>query len=238
MEISGNNEMTIHELSSIAQTRAALCSFLNLHFMTLLDSSFIEQVRAREFTSLLQTLAVDASSNDDVTTGANLMSEYLWRTNDLPLTQVVEELGVDRTRLYRSVIKGYGPPPPYEMVWSKEVSDYSHLSIIAGAYEEAGLSPSPDAKERFDYIGMELEFLSELASREAVARENGAPQDANNLLSFQYNFLTHHFGQWVPDYIEKAMDYAETDFYKGHLLMLRGFINQQKEELAYLVSET
>jgi TorA maturation chaperone TorD len=232
-----NDELTATELANIAQARAALCSFLNLHFTTLLDASFVERMGAPEFASVLQTLAVDTTIHDELAAGASLMSEYLWQSKELPLPEVVKTLGVDRTRLYRSVSKGYGPPPPYEMVWNKEASDYSYLATIAGVYGEAGLSPSPEAKERLDYIGVELDFLAELARREAAAWEDGVTEDARKHLALQHQFMSQHFGVWAPSFIQKALLFAETDFYKGHLVMLRGFIDQQQEELGSLLSE-
>lgn len=237
MELSGGNEQTAQELAEIAKAREALGSFLNLHFMVLLDAAFVERARGQGYISVLESLANETSLNADITSGASMMSEYLEQTNSVELAELVKTLGVDRTRLYRSVSKGYGPPPPYEMVWSKEAADSNLLVAIAKIYGEAGLSPSPEAKERHDYIGLELEFICELARREAIAWESNEREEANKLLSMQHAFMSQHIGQWAPDFIEKAQEYVKTDFYKGHLIMLRGYLAQQMTELDYLVSE-
>jgi len=237
MGFSDDQDLTSQDLAEIAKAREALGSFINLHFMTLLDAAFIERARAPEFTSVLLSLANEQAANTDIATGASMMSEYLEQTKFVELSQLVNTLGVDRTRLYRSVSKGYGPPPPYEMVWSNKASDHDLLVTIAKIYAEAGLTPSPEAKERLDYIGLELEFILELAKRETIAWESNERDEADKLLSIQHVFMSQHIGQWVPDFIEKAQEYVKTNFYKGHLTMLRGYITQQMDELAYLVSE-
>ena len=158
-----------------------------------------------------------------------LMLNFLEKTRGMDLAKLTEKLGVDRTRLYRGVSKGYGPPPPYELVWSKNVEDFGVLQTISRIYKEAGLEPSPDTKERLDYISVEMDFLRELAQKEVLAWNSGDGLSASHLLEMQRNFMNQHFGEWVPLFIEKAFEYVETDFYRGHLLMLRGFIKEQKE---------
>jgi TorA maturation chaperone TorD len=113
------------------------------------------------------------------------------------------------------------------MVWSRTVKDYSVLQAVAGKYREAGLEPSADARERVDYMGLEMDFLRELALREAAAWDAGEQETARSLLASQQAFLSQHLGDWAPDFIAKALEYVETDFYKGHLLMMRGFLAYQ-----------
>lgn len=100
-----------------------------------------------------------------------------------------------------------------------------------------GLTPSPDATERLDYIGVELDFMRELALREAAAWESDTPEPAAKLLEAQHAFMTEHLGEWPSAFVEKALEWVKTDFYKSHLLMLRGFIASERQELASLAKE-
>lgn len=230
--------MEPQELAEIARARAAFLYFLNLHFTTLPDVSFVDRLRNGELTSVLESLMSDPSTGAEIASGARLMAAYLENTRREDKARLSEDLGVDRTRLYRGVAKGYGPPPPYEMVWSsKSANDTSVLQIVAKRYYEQGLAQSPEAKERLDYIAIELDFVRELALREAAAWQSGDTEDAVKYLTAQKEFMSQHIGDWVPAFIAKALEYAETDFYKGHLLMLRGFIAGHTEDLQALVAE-
>jgi TorA maturation chaperone TorD len=225
----------LQELAGIARARAAFYAFLNLHFTTLPDEKFVRRLRNGELNNVLETLQHDVSDKEDISNGAALMSAYLEKMQVADHTQVVQDLGVDRTRLYRGVAKGYGPPPPYEMVWTREAQDYGILQVVASAYRQVGLEPSPEVKERLDYISVEIDFIRELALREAAAWESGDETTAGSLLATQEAFMRLHLGNWAPDFIEKALDYAKTDFYRGHLYMLRGFISNDRQDLAELV---
>jgi TorA maturation chaperone TorD len=222
-------EIQLNELKEAAQARVAFYSFLNLFFLTLVDSAFVTRLRKGELSTVLETLKQDESNGEDITAGAALMLDYLHKTSGMDLAKLTEILGVDRTRLYRGVAKGYGPPPPYELVWSKNAEDFGVLQTISRAYREAGLEPPPDIKERLDHISIEMGFLQELAQNEVSAWNSGDHQTASRTLARQRDFMDHHFGEWVPFFIEKAFEYVETDFYRGHLLMLRGFILEQKD---------
>lgn len=222
-------QVQLNELKEAAQARVAFYSFLNLFFLTLVDPAFVTRLRNGELSTVLETLQQDESSGLDITAGAALMLDYLHKTSGMDLAKLTQILGVDRTRLYRGVAKGYGPPPPYELVWSKKGEDYGVLQTVSRVYREAGLEPPADIKERLDHISVEMGFLQELAQNEALAWNSGDDQTASRWLERQRDFMENHFGEWVPFFIEKAFEYVETDFYRGHLLMLRGFIAEQKD---------
>jgi TorA maturation chaperone TorD len=222
------------EMATIAKTRADFYSFLNLHFSIIPDIAFVEQLYNGELNTALNALVNDESMEPEITTGARLMSDFLESHRGDEKNKLSEILGVDRTRLYRGVAQGYGPPPPYEMVWSKLAQGYEVLMIVAGEYRKAGLEPSADARERVDYIGLEMDFMRELALREATAWESDEIETARNLLTSQLAFLDEHLGAWAPYFIEKALEQSETDFYRGHLKMIRGFLSAQKRELELL----
>lgn len=222
-------EIQLNELKEAAQARVAFYSFLNLFFLTLVDSAFVTRLRNGELSTVLESLKHEVSDGEDIAAGAALMLDYLEETSGMDLAKLTEILGVDRTRLYRGVAKGYGPPPPYELVWSKNVEDFGVLQKISQVYREAGLEPSPDIKERLDHISIEMGFLQDLAQQEASAWNSGDDKTASRALERQRDFMDQHFGAWVPFFIEKAFEYVETDFYRGHLLMLRGFISEQED---------
>ena len=77
------------------------------------------------------------------------------------------------------------------------------LAVIYAAHGvsvEGGITTMPD------YIGVELAFISFLL-------ENGKERDAAD-------FARQHPAVWIDDFCRKALEYAETDYYKGLLTSL------------------
>jgi putative dimethyl sulfoxide reductase chaperone len=238
MDPTNEAPLSRQELAEIARIRASFCAFVNVHFTTLPDLAFVQRIRGNEFMSALKALANDEIIHTDLAKGASLMQRYVRSTLDMDETKLSEQLGVDRTKLYRGVSPGYGPQPLYEAVWGTRLSDATAvLRELAGIYRESGMAISPDASERLDYVGVELDYQQQLALREAEAWEAGEEEKAKGLLGKEAEFLGEHLGQWVPAFIEKAVEMAETDFYRGHMLMLRGFLADEQERLRTLLDE-
>lgn len=219
-------------LAEGARARAAMYSFLSGHFTTLPDVLFVERLRGPQVAAMLSALAADDGAGPDITGGAAQMSSFLDATRAEAPAQLAEKLGIERTRLYRGITPTYGPPPPYEMVWSRTAQDVKLLQALARQYRQLGLAPSADVIERLDYIGVELDCMRELALREAAAWEAGTPDVAHEVRAAQQAFLDEHLAGWVPSYVEKGLEHATTEFYQGHLLMLRGFIASEQQGLA------
>lgn len=238
MNMTNDAELNPQELASIARTRAAFNSFLSVHFTSLPDVAFVERMRHGDLTTMLDALVNDESVQGDIATGAALMRDYLTKTRNDDAAELSQALGVDRTRLYRGLSPTYGPPPPYELVWSKTKPDISLLVELAGTYREMGMSPSPEIVERMDYIGVELDFMRELALREATDWESNSPESARKLLQVQDTFMNEHLKDWVPLFVDEVLKQTQSDFYRGHLLMLRGFVASEREELTSLIEET
>jgi TorA maturation chaperone TorD len=60
------------------------------------------------------------------------------------------------------------------------------------------------AAERPDHIGMELEFMSVLAAREAYAREHQLDEAQFEIcLDAQKKFLREHLGRWAPAFARR-----------------------------------
>jgi len=226
--------MNMQEMAEIARARASFCAFLNVHFTTLPDQEFVGRIREREFLGALNALAEDSSA-PEVATGAMLMLGFIRSSLNTDAAALSEELGIDRTRLYRGVSPTYGPPPPCEAVWSNQGTETATvLKALADVYVAAGMAMSSEARERLDYVGIELEFLRLLALREVEAWTAGQEADANSLLQQQAKFVDEHLMHWVPAFVERALKQAETDFYRGHLGMLGGFLGGEQQRLNFL----
>ncbi len=235
VEPSEDTPLSHEEQAAIARSRAALCAFLNIHFNTLPDERFVDQLRGVEFNQALVALAVE-DNDPEMAKGAALMRAFVGEYAKVRAEDFAQALGVDRTKLYRGVSPSYGPPPPHEAVWDKRVPDpVAVLKALAEVYVAAGVGMAEQARERLDYIGVELDFLRLLAVREMEAWQAGKPVEAKLVMEQQLSFLRDHVGRWVPEFFETAFPQAQTDFYRGHLTMLRGFLASEQQRLEVLV---
>jgi DMSO reductase family type II enzyme chaperone len=78
------------------------------------------------------------------------------------------------------------------------------LADVAAFYRAFGMEVADSATERPDHIGMELEFMSLLAAREAYALEHQW-DDADLALGHdaQKQFLREHLGRWSPAFARR-----------------------------------
>jgi TorA maturation chaperone TorD len=196
-------------------------TFINI-FMYLPDEKFLDYMYSPE---LEQFLAQHKKLQYPVITkGADLITNFLHVNKDAratELTELIEKLAVDRTRLIR-VPYSAGLKAPYESQYHKEMKTSSSLQRLTNAYRKAGFVPA-DAKESPDFFCVELDFMRVCANR--IAEETA---EARFLLTLQTEFLREHLGKWLGSYTEDAAQHAETDFYRGWLMILQGFIEIEK----------
>ena len=220
----------------MAKVRVLFCGFLNTHFTTLPDEDFVGHVRQDHFSGILNNLSEDDGIQPEVAEGASLMRRYIESTRGLETGALAERLGVDRTRLYRGISPHYGPPPPYEALWGDAGQGSEVLQDIVQKYRQGGFTVKEDIQERVDYIGLEFDYMEQLGRKELLALEAQDEGGALEAQMLQEVFMREHLGRWVPLYVAKVLDHAETDFYRGHLHMLNGFVKVQGEVLKALTS--
>jgi len=224
------DEMTPEEIAECATTRATFINFLNVHFVTLPDLAFTQKTRSDAFRATLESLIADEALAGDMSAGALLMLAFIDDNAGEEDVEFSHMLGRDRTILYKGLTPKESPPTPCEAVWSKTRTNVTELlTELVGIYRQAGMALAEDANERLDFVGVELDFLRQLALKEAEAWQAGEQDEAWELLRQQADFFTVHMGDWIVAFIERALSMARTDFYRGHLTMLRGFITSEGE---------
>ncbi len=216
-------------LLDLTRARASFYGFVNLHFMELPDERFAASLREAEFISALESLAQSHDVHREIARGVSLMGSYLTATGNCPPRELSQQLGVDRTRLYRGVSPTYGPVPPYEALWIGKNRGSDVLPEMAGIYQSSGFALQEGIQERLDYIGVQLSYMEQLATREIETREAGRKEEVRAVLTCEKAFLEDHLGKWIPSFVKSALERAQTDFYRGHLYMLQGFIEQERE---------
>lgn len=77
-----------------------------------------------------------------------------------------------------------------------------------------------------DYLGVLLEFVSILSNRAAQEAELGNLAAVESLRVEILNFLENYISPWLNTFIDQALEYAKTDFFKGYLGMLSESIKE------------
>lgn len=78
------------------------------------------------------------------------------------------------------------------------------LADLAAFYRAFGLQIAPDAGERHDHLGLELEFLCVMAAKDAYALEYQLDTADHALCrEAQKKFLREHLGRWTPAFARR-----------------------------------
>lgn len=87
------------------------------------------------------------------------------------------------------------------------VTNTDVLADIAGFYEAFGLSVG-EPRDRVDHLATQLEFVGELALREAYFDDTGDEDGFEIVRDAQARFLEAHLGRWVPRFRESVTETA------------------------------
>lgn len=123
--------------------------------------------------------------------------------------------------------------PPYE-------TEYGHLhpfrqpqelADISGFYHAFGFGISSDAKERCDFIGVELEFMYLLALKEAHALARNMAAEINICRDGQKRFLEAHLGAWVPAFATLVQRATTDELFVNLALLANSFVVRETARL-------
>jgi DMSO reductase family type II enzyme chaperone len=99
------------------------------------------------------------------------------------------------------------------------------LADLAAFYCAFGLEVANGAAERPDHLGMELEFMSVLAAKEAYAYEYQLDDDRRVLCGdAQKKFLREHLGRWSPGFARRLARAATNETLAALAEFTRDFI--------------
>ena len=120
--------------------------------------------------------------------------------------------------------------PPYESSYSLAGMEQS-LADIAGFQRAFGVQMSPEAHERVDHIGSELEFMTVLCAKEAYALRNGMNEQAAICRDARAAFLSDHLGVWALMFAARVQENARLPLYPALTEMLASLLDLEAKEL-------
>lgn len=223
---------TAKELETMAKCRAQTYDTLIGIFMTLPDSNYLNIMFSSKIADFLQSYRL--VNHPSITKGADLITHFIDKyrasqpiENNSPETHyalLLEALSVDRTTLLRAPYKT-GFNAPYESQYRRRQKSNNLQLNLRKHYLESGYIPV-HTNEAMDFFCVQLDFL-----RVIILKTISDQGHAKELVELQLQFLQNHIASWFKDYAAAAIPLAETDFYKGWILFLTGFLEL---EISYL----
>lgn len=212
---------------SSGRCRAKIYEMLEQVFVCMPDAGFIEDIISGIYDGNFN--AIGGIGNLDLRRGVSLLESYLSGIKSRLKPEVIEEIAVDRTRILR-VTSDRTYRLPYESLYTASFGAGDVVSQVRDFYIKAGIVPGEDAAEMPDYLGVEIDFMYQLCLREIGSWTSR--KDAGEVISLEKEFMETHLGKWAGLYCEEAGRYCLTDYYRGFLKILVGFIKTEMEYLS------
>ncbi len=222
--------MTIYAMGKTSSLdRAKIYGFLERIFVSLPDEELVNDLLSGNVDEFLETL--DGMGSTDLRRGVAHVKSYLTSVQTSESAKILEEISVDRTRILRTAAdKSF--KLPYESLFIPARNPAEIIAAVKEFYSKAGIMPEDSICEMPDYFGVEFDFMYQLCLREAQQKESG--QDAKPTIRLEKEFLQLHLGRWLGAYCREAEKYCRTDFYRGFLEILAGFIEIEMDYLSGL----
>ncbi len=105
--------------------------------------------------------------------------------------------------------------PPYETQYGDDPTfrQPQRLANVRGFYRAFGVEVPPEACERADHFGVEMEFLAVLTAREATAALAGDEEAAQVCTHALERFLGEHLGPVLPTFRRLLEKHVGAGFY-------------------------
>ncbi len=100
--------------------------------------------------------------------------------------------------------------------------------IVRRLYLENCFESLQQGREADDHLGLELDFMYQLTNIAIDLFKDKKLTELQKVLTDQDYFLRNHLLNWTPIFAEKVVEHAETDFYKGMVKILIGYLTIDK----------
>lgn len=157
--------------------------------------------------------------------GTELVRQYFDTFN---IDSDFESLHWDYTRMF---IGPYELPAP---MWESSYVNRDGLLFqeetlrVRRLFLENSFEPLQVGREADDHLGLELDFMYQLSSIANDLAKEGNIKQLNKILADQSYFLNEHLLNWTPLFRKNVVKHADTDFYKGMVNILSGFLALDK----------
>lgn len=211
---------TKNEEIDVALSRSYLYEWLSLAFRYP-DAELVASLQSPALTLLEATLERLAGGERDVLHPVLAGLRATSSNCDLAALQS------DHRRVFSHIESSLCPPYETRYGSSHLFQQTQELSDIAGFYRAFGLELSDDAKERTDYLAIELEFLQFLCFKEAYALEHHGPEQVEVTRDAEAKFLREHLLRWAPSFARRLQTQTGDGFYRQCVTVMLAFLRAE-----------
>ena len=217
----------------MAEGRGRLYGFLASMYLHVPDSRLVSSLLSEEFSGVIESMSKDRQISRYASDSVRMLREYVKEAHGIQNEKLAESLAVDWTRLFRGVKPGYGPLPPYELVYGRTAEETQDVLIdLARTYDRFGAAIyDKSGNGRPDYIGIELDFMRFMAEKEANGWNTPASRALSDITDGERKFLEDHVTRWVPRFSETALSEARTKYIQGIIGLTRDFLRLESENV-------
>lgn len=153
--------------------------------------------------------------------GVDQVSNYL---KNFDMDKDFDGLHWDYTRMFIGPYKI--PAPIWESAYvNKEGLLFAEETLeVRRLYLQYNLLSLQYGHEAEDHLGLELDFLFQLSNLSGDLVQEESDNLLQKVFVDQSDFLKEHLLKWIPNFSEKVIEHSETDFYKGMVKILKGFL--------------
>jgi TorA maturation chaperone TorD len=201
------------------QLRMDSYGFLSDIFLSMLDEAV---------TSNLMKLDI---SEHGCSPGMQQIDEFIRLQSANRVEDVMQELAIDRAKLFRGV-NADGYRPPYESLYLNQPPQ-DILGSLNLFYAKIDCRISNDIKDSPEQIGVEFYYMRALCEKELEALGNGLLDEAEVYSQLQQSFLKQHLGRWAGFFSQEMERQAQTSFYRGIALLIQELFDSELASLAH-----
>ena len=204
--------------SGLASSRARIYGILAVTYSKPVDDSQIDVFRHGWST---EAALSEGGLPETMRRGLREVRAWLEQESSQPSRERLAALQTEFVRLFRGLVRGQSPLPPYESVYTDGGFLYGpSTGQVISKYQQFHLKA--ESNEPPDYLALELDFMRFLCEQEAEARADG--QSAGHWLEEQRRFLEEHLCSWVPAFCENIRKYCDSRFYSGIVDVTEGWV--------------
>lgn len=177
-----------------------------------------------------------AQDCDGILEGIEDIKIYVKKYDVLHNQNHFEQLHWDYTRMTIGPFEL--PVPPWESIYvQKEPMLFQSCTInVRKTYEKFGFEMAKQNVEAEDHIGLELDFIYRLNQLTLDSAKAEHLQEIDYLLRAQEQFLHEHLLKFAPEFCEKMISNAETQFYQGIAKILLHYLTMDSVVLQELLN--
>ncbi len=163
-----------------------------------------------------------AETQPDTVEGLALLSAWTDTCRNGISDAALMDLKADHTALFVG-LRAMAVPAWESVYFSEErLMFQDRTTDVQARFQQMGAEVQTPDREPADHIAFELSFVGHCAQLALAALESGDTCEFDAVAAAKHEFLSEHLIQWGPKWAELVIKHAQTDFYRGLALLVRG----------------